>query len=557
MKKMKEKIFTFFIIFLIGLVGVSFWLYRRQIFSKEILKLEVLGPETCRAGEEIEYVVKYKNNGSVRLEELELAFEYPEGSLLAEDQSERVVKNLPDLYPGQEEILTFRTRIFGKEGEIKTAKAILNYRPKNLKAIYESNSTFSTRLESLPVTFGFDFPSKIAAGKEIKVYLNYFSNLDFPLSDLTVKIEYPPDFEFLNSRPIGIEKDEWKIKLLNKAEGGRIEVSGIVSGEIGEKKIFRARLGIWIGNRFFLLKEAARGVEIVRPHLSLYQAINGSSDYVANPGELLHYEIFFRNIGEEAFENLFLVTRLEGPFDFQSINSKSGRVNLPDKSILWDWRDLPELRYLPPEEEGKVEFWINLKKNWEIKSPEDKNFVLKNKISLFQIEEEFETKINSKLEISQRGYFQDEVFGNSGPIPPKIGEETTYTIIWQIKNYYNDVDNVKMRAILPHGVKLTGKIFPEEEKERFTFDSESGEILWDIGFLPAGTGTLFPQKSIAFQVAFTPTKNQQGLVATLINEARALGDDQFTERGLEALAPAVDTSLPDDSTVNPEQGIVQ
>jgi len=98
MKKMKEKIFTFFIIFLIGLVGVSFWLYRRQIFSKEILKLEVLGPETCRAGEEIEYVVKYKNNGSVRLEELELAFEYPEGSLLAEDQSERVVKNLPDLY---------------------------------------------------------------------------------------------------------------------------------------------------------------------------------------------------------------------------------------------------------------------------------------------------------------------------------------------------------------------------------------------------------------------------------------------------------------------------
>ena len=554
---MKSKIFTFFVISLIIFAGISFWIYRRQTFSKEILKLEILGPETCQAGQEIEYTVKYKNNGSVRLEELRFIFEYPEGSLLAKDQEKRVIKDLPDLYPGQEEVLKFRTRIFGKKGEVKVAKASLNYRPKNLKAFYESKSSFSTKIESVPITFALDFPSKIVSGKETKISLNYFSNLDFPLSDLRVKIEYPQGFEFLKSEPQGIEKNEWEIKILNQAEGGRIDVFGKISGQIGGQKIFKAQLGIWIRDRFFILKETVRGIEIVRPHLAIFQQVNRFSDYIASPGELLHYEIFFRNIGEEPFENLFLVSRLEGPFDFASLRSEFGKVNLADKSILWDWRDIPQLRYLAPGEEGKVEFWINLEEDWQLKSEFDKNFTLKNQVSLFQVKEEFVTKINSKLEILQAGYFEDEVFGNSGPIPPKVGEKTTYTIVWQVKNYYNDVKNVKVRAILPPGVKLTGKIFPENEKEKFTFDSRSREILWDVGDLPAGTGILFPQKSLAFQIEFLPTENQRGLVATLINEASVSGEDQFTLTNLKMSAPGVDTTLPDDPTVSPEQGVVE
>lgn len=553
---MKRKIFTFFIISLVILVGVSFWLYQRQAFSKEILKLEILGPETCQAGKEIEYTVKYKNNGNIRLEELKFTFEYPEGSLLSEEQLERITKDLEDLYPGQEEVLKFKVRIFGKEGDIKTAKASLSYRPKNLKAFYESKSTSSTKLEALPISFGLDFPSKIVTGKETKISLNYFSNLDFPLSDLRVKIEYPQGFDFLSSKPGGLEKNEWEIKMLNKAEGGRIDVFGKISGKVGGQEVFKAQLGIWIEDKFFLLKETARGVEIVRPHLSISQRINGFSDYIASPGELLRYEIFFRNIGEEAFEELFLVARLEGPVEFESINSEFGKISSTDRSILWDWRDIPELQYLSGGEEGKVEFWINLKRDWEI-GPADKNFILRNKISLSQVREEFETKINSRLEISQKGFFQDEIFGNSGPIPPRVEETTTYTIIWQLKNSYNDVKSVKARAVLPPGVKLTGKIFPEDEKQKFTFDSGSGEILWDVGDLAAGTGILSPQKTLAFQIILTPSENQRGLVTTLINEAKVSGEDQFTGMSLRMTASAVDTTLPDDATVSPEQGIVE
>jgi len=553
----RERLPVFFIAILVVLTIISYSIYRRQIFSKEVLKLEILGPEKVEAGKEIEYTVKYKNNGNVRLEDLSFIFEYPEGTLFSEEQSERITMNLEDIYPGQEEIIKFKAQLFGQKGDIKTVNAFLSYRPKNLSAFYESESKFSTIIEEVPLTFGLDFPSKVFSGKETKISVNYFSNLDYPLSNLRIKIDYPQGFEFVSSKPDGIEKNEWAIPILNKAEGGRVEVLGRIAGQIGGQQIFKAQLGVWLKDEFFLLKETQRGVEIIRPHLSIDQRINGFSDYIASPGELLRYEIFFRNIGDEPFEDLFLVVRMQGPFDLESINSEYGRVNSADSSILWDEKEIPELRYLAPGEEGEVEFWVSSKKDWEVRTPINKNFSLRTEISLFQAKEEFQAKLNSRLEISQTGYFRDEVFGNSGPIPPKVGQTTTYTIIWQVKNYYNDVKNAKARASLPPGVKLTGKIFPEEEKEKFTFDSVSREILWNLGDLEAGTGTLTPQKSIAFQISFEPSNNHKGLVATLINEASVSGDDQWTEMNLSKTASAVDTTLPDDNTVSADQGIVQ
>jgi hypothetical protein len=305
-----------------------------------------------------------------------------------------------------------------------------------------------------------------------------------------------------------------------------------------------------------LLKEITEGTEIRESSLSIFQRINGVSQYVANPGDVLHYEIFFRNIGEGQFRDLFLVSKLEGrAFDFDTLKSESGQFNKGDNSLVWDWREVPQLQFLGQGEEGKVEFWINLKKDWQTSSPQDKNFSLKNKVILSQSKEEFETKINSKLEISQKGFFSDEVFGNSGPLPPKVGENTTYTIIWQAKNYYNDVKNVKVKAALPPQVKLTGKIFPEGSG--LTFDSRSREIVWDAGDLAPATGILNQPPNVSFQVSLTPVSSQLGQMPDIIGEAKITGEDDWTGVNLEARDAAVDTTLPDDPTIGAGEGVVK
>jgi len=546
-----------FILILGAAAGVlGFYYYQKNIYSKEVLKLEILGPEEAQAFEEIEYLVKYKNNGNITLEEPEMIFQFPENSLPSNGETLTVVKDLEDIYPGEEKTISFKVRLVGKENETSKSEATLRYRPKNLKAFYESKTTFTTKIKSTPLTFEFDLPSKAESGREIQFSLNYFSNADWPLSNLRVKIEYPSGFEFIASQPQALEKTEWDLPILNKAEGGRIEIRGKLTGEIKEQKIFRATLGIWKDGEFILLKETVRGVETLKSSLSIFQQINGFSQYIANPGDSLHYEIFFRNIGEEPFQDLFLAVTLESrAFDYETIKTEFGQFNKGDNSMVWDWRQIPKLRFLGQGDEGKVEFWINLKKDWEQSSIQDKNFTLKNKIILSQVKEEFETKINSRLEISQKGFFQDEIFGNSGPLPPKVGESTTYTVIWQAKNYYNDVKNVKIKATLSPGVKLTGRISPENS--RLTFDSQSKEIIWELGDLEAGTGKITPAPNVAFQISFTPDFSQRGLMPLLVSQAKIIGEDYWTGGNLEVTSPAIDTALPDDPTINEEMGRVQ
>ena len=171
---MKNKFLIFLIFSTLVLGGAGFWYYQKNIYSKETLKLEILGPIEAKLAEEVEYTVKYKNNGNVRLEEAKLYFEYPKYSIVPENKL-REEKPLEDIYPGEEQTISFKTRLIGKEGEMKLAKATLRYRPKNLSAFYESETTFTTQIKDVPLTFEFDLPSKIELGKEIRLRLNYFS----------------------------------------------------------------------------------------------------------------------------------------------------------------------------------------------------------------------------------------------------------------------------------------------------------------------------------------------------------------------------------------------
>lgn len=524
--------------------GVGYYYYQRNVYSKDVLKLEILGPDTVELGEDIEYIVKYKNNGDFVLEEPKLIFEYPQYSVVENDKPQRQEISLDDIYPGAENSLSFKGKLLGKENEPKVAKVWLSYRPKNLKARYESATTLTTIIRLVPLTFEFDLPSKVESGKEFNFRLNYFSNVNYPLSNLRIFIDYPSDFEFISSTPKSLEKTEWGIGLLNRTDGGRIEIVGKVSGEPTEEKIFRARLGIWQDGEYILLKEAVRGLEIMQPSIFISWQINGSPQYIANAGDYLHYEIFFKNTGEKPLENLFLVANLDDSFlDFSTIQSSSGKFQESSKTLIWDQTMNQDLRFLDSMSEGKVDFWIKVKGQFSSNNP-----VIKVKVSLSQVNEEIETKVNAKLVLSQKGYFSQGPFVNGGSLPPTVGQTTSYTIFWQIQNFYNDVKDVKVKATLPSQVRLSGELFPKDAK--FAFDQVSREIIWDIGDLVGEPAGSTDGKEIFFQVVLTPDQNQKGQAVQLVSEAKIIGQDSWTEAPLETKAPALTTSLPDDPVVS-------
>ncbi|MDP2930340.1 MAG: hypothetical protein Q8N56_01905, partial [bacterium] len=537
--KNKKIVFTIIAIVLV-MAAIGIWSFQKNSFSKSVLRIEILGPDTIEAGQKVDYILKYKNNSDIILTNPRLTFEYPDSSLI-EGGKLRVERQLDDIYPGKEEAITFSARILGRENDSKKAQAWIEFQPKNLKAKYEVSTSQTAIIKFSPLTFELDLPSRLEAEKNFSFSLNYFSNIDYPLSQLRVKIDYPAGFEFVSSQPAAIEKNEWALPVLNKAEGGRIIITGRIKGDIGEQKNFKASLGLWQEGNFVLLKETTKGVAMIEPMIYLSQLVNGSNNYVANLGESLHYEVFFKNIGQSAFENLFLIVNLTGDiFDLNTLRASGATYHQGDNSLVWDWKKNAQLQFLGADEESKVEFWVGLKDDPTNSTRE--NLVVKNSVDLSPAREEFSLKVNTKLALDQKIFFNDGVFGKSGSLPPQVGQPTAFTITWQAKNLYNDLSNVRVKAVLSPGISLTGQLMPRDAK--FVFDSQSREIIWDVGDLVAdssGAG-----QSFSFQVSLTPGSSQSGQAPPIIDSVEISGDDIWTQERVSIKTPGLNTNLLND-----------
>lgn len=542
---MEKKTIIFTVLIILVVAGFfGFLYYRDTIFSKEILKLEILGPDTAKIGDEITYTVKYKNNGNFALQNPKLIFELPDNSL-TEDDKLRLTQDLQDIYPGDENIVQFKARLLGKEGDVKTARAWLSYTPKNLSVRYESNTTLTTKIDSVPLTLTFDLPTKVEKGKEITYAINYFSNIDYPLENLSVKVDSINGFNVESGTPASLDNAEWKLATLSKAQGGRINIKGLITADAGSHLNFSAKLGMWQDGTFNVIKEASQDVEIINPLLSISQQVNGSANYIASGGESLHYEISFRNIGASPIYDLFATSKLDSSaFDLTTLTSPEGSVRPNEALIAWDSKQVFQLQHLSPQQEAKVTFDVKLKDNWVPSDAQVNNTLLKDEVTVSDISQEFDVKINSNLVLAQQAYYVNNQAGwqNSGPVPPQVGQATTYTIVWQVKNYFNDTNNVKVRMKLPMNVTLVDNFSPDSQASRFSFDNASREIVWLAGDLSAGSTS----QTIYFQISFTPAQNQQGYQADLVGQATVSGEDQVTSRTISNFVPGVRTDLPDD-----------
>ena len=234
------------------------------MFSKEILKLEILGPDTAKIGDEIEYTVQYKNNGNFVLQKAKLTFELPDNSL-TEDGKTLFMQTLNDIYPGDQEFVKFKARLLGKDGDLETAKASLSYIPENITATYESDATVVTKIDASPIVLNFGLPTTVAQGRDFNYTVSYSSNIDYPLENLSIKIDPTPGFDVVSSVPKSLDNLEWKLPILNNLQGGVLDITGKVSANSGQNLTFSASIGKWDSGDFIVMKQISATVLVVAP----------------------------------------------------------------------------------------------------------------------------------------------------------------------------------------------------------------------------------------------------------------------------------------------------
>lgn len=534
----KRTIFLSIIIILAGVIAFLSW--DKMSFSKEALKLELIGPDKTAIGDVVDYIVKFKNNGDIRMEKPELIFTYPDNSIIEGTEGKVSVMTSDqlggDIYPGEERTFKFSARLLGKEKDTKVAKVSVSFQPKDLKTRSEVSTTSTTILGEIPLNLTIDTPAEVASGKTLTLSVNYTSNVNYPLQDLTCYLVYPEDFDYLYSQPKGMDNTQWDIPVLNEGGSGKIQISGVLNGQSMEQKVFKARIGVWQNGNFILLKEVIKGVQIIAPSLYITQKVNNSDSYAATVGDQLHYEVIFQNVGDQPLQDLVMISRLEGDaVDISSIKTTDGKWTKGDNTITWDGSSVPALQLLGVGQSGKVEFWVNVKDKWAMKNADDKNPVIKNKISLGQARQDFLTKVNSVIMAEQKIYPENKYFENSGPYPLETGQRTSLTVEWKAINNYNDLENAKMVTALPESITFEKKTYPQGTE--ITYDENTSEVTCNIGSLPAGSGVIKESKICAFQISVEPQLADEMII--LLGPAQLSGTDQWTNKTITAKTDSV------------------
>ena len=155
-------------------------------------------------------------------------------------------------------------------------------------------------------------------------------------------------------------------------------------------------------------------------------------------------------------------------------------------------------------------------------------------------------KLASRASVGARVVRSMGTFENSGPVPPRVDMATTYTIIWTATNSLNTVNRATMITQLPPYMTFTGLTSPGGES--ITYDSNTRQIMWNIGELKGGAGFGTPARTAQFQVELTPSANQVGTSPTIVENSNFSGVDEFTRLNVSANVPALTTLFTTDPT---------
>jgi len=294
--------------------------------------------------------------------------------------------------------------------------------------------------------------------------------------------------------------------------------------------------------------------------LSVNILANGSNEYAAFPGDTISFDIALRNNLPQEIKNASLEASINGnAVDFASLRVDSGAFRESSKSVVWNSSTHKPFAVLLPNQEERVTFSFKIKSNLVLATdaarPSVRIGAIFNPGVVVQGFEgvdvsgsgNYEMKVSSKLQVVSRALYNNSVIQNAGPLPPKVGEETTYTIILSLANMVNDLDGVVVKSTLPPYMSFKNVIQPADAN--ISFEKVSGEIVWRAGRVPAGTGFLRPALEAAFQVGLIPSQNQIGSSPTIINAAEVSGRDTFTNQTLSARDDPISTDLPDDPSV--------
>jgi len=559
----------------LGYLGYK-WI-KDSSFSDTKVIIEINGPAEIDSSKPASYKIKYSNNNRIAIKEAEIILNYSDNFQPEENPklepagygSSRI--KLGEMKSYSQGEFELKGKFYAPQDYMIYMKATLNYTPSNFNSPFQSLGQMVVKVKASPLELRVTAPREAASGENVEYIIDYKNLSTRAFGDLRIKIEYPDGFEFKEADPAPTEgKEVWYVGNLDLNQSGKIIIKGVMTGLKDEAKIIKVSLGnLASGGSFINYSQKEEITKIKGLPLSIVQRTEGTADNVTNPGDRVYYILNYKNEGNVGLRDVIVTLEIKtSVLDFSKLELDKGSYDSSKSTFTWKTGDIPGLKNIEPGQGGEIRVSIPVVNVVPVKSAADKNFTI-NSIARIDSPDiptplgsnktiatsQLSIKLNSKVILEARGYYNDANIKNSGPLPLQIGKETTYTLHWLITNVSNDISNVQISAFLPTGLKWKGKTYPDSET--ISYDERTNQILWQVGKLDNGVGVLNSPREVSFQIGIIPESSQLKKMLTLLNVSTLTAKDLFTTKDIRVEIKEKNTQLKEDTEIPGGGYIVQ
>lgn len=553
LSKVKQRRITTRLLFFVGVIlaisAVVFFGWKFLLPAQGV-DFTLIGPDKITVGDPVVLTIRVVNRSNAVVREGRVDLKLPDGSISADGAygslgtvRQKVV--IDDVLPGREFKKDIQVRFFGSLNQVLSVDGSYLYRPENIQTFLTQDAELKAEITRVPVAVTVDTPEKVSSGQELTATIGVDSELNAPFPDMAVGVDLPAGFRLTSSDP-ALSSGSDSIWMLNDLPTGvsqRIVLRGVISGSPEEVKAFHVRLGRYDAKSktWLVLADVTSGPSIASPFLFVQTFLNGSRNGSLTPGAQVDGNVYYKNNLTQKIQNVNIVLSFpEKLVSLESVRADKGFYDVTKKALVWNPSSEQNLRELNPGEEGTSVFSFIIKEALPIKSFSDKNFFFTVTTAIdtasppaeyrgisLEYRDSAEFKIESPIRVNARAAFYDSPVANTGPMPPKVRETTTYVVYLQLTSGANDLKDVEVRAQLPGGVLWKNII--SSDLGTVSFNPASQEVLWRIPKLPAASGVLRSPVTAVIQVGLTPAENQVNTSPTIMSAIAASGVDTFTD----------------------------
>ena len=560
-KKRKWILIALGVLAVIALIAGAFFV-RKLLFVDTKVVLSLDGPKNVASAESVLFSLQYTNDNWVALHNAEIILSYPknfrpnvEANWNAADT--RVIIPLGDIPSRSTARVNVTGKFFGSKGDLLYLDATLRYSPSQMNEMFSYDMRYGVEISTAPIGLEMSSPRMAAMGDTVEYLINYENQNTEEFSNIRVKAEYPDSFQFVSAEPAPSEGNAiWYVGDLAGKTRGKIRVSGILTGERDEVKPVKFSIGYLQGDGNFLAyNTVTQSTKITASVLSVTQSVNDSRDVTTTLGSILSYRIAYKNQGNIGFRDAIVTVDFNTSIlDFSRIQKQSGYFDAEKNRLIWKASDIPGLSVLDPGESGEINFSIpvvtevsnvpgkhfGIRTIAKVDSPDIPTPTGSNKIIASNV---LNVRLNSAIDFAVKGRYYDASVENSGPIPPKVGMQTTYALTFRLSSSFNDISGARVVASLPSGIRFTGKTSPDSET--MTFNDRTNELVWEIGNF--GAGSQEAHREVTVQVAIIPGPSDVDKEVRLMNKAIFSASDTFTGEKIKKEQGEKTTALPEDT----------